>query len=196
VTNIEYAHADIMKLGSLNRVFELIESIGVLHHLEDPAVGLRGLLSMLKPGGVIGVGLYSEKARRAIVSARSFIAERGYRPVIDDIRAARQELIRRSQAIPSESMTIFRDFFDTSGCRDLLFNVMEHRFTIPQIKSLLAEHSLNFLGFELTPETRQQFLMRFPGEESLLDLDKWDAFETAQPHTFIRMYVFYAQKLP
>ena len=86
--NIEYAHADILKLGSIGRTFDLIELIGVLHHLSDPAAGLNVLLSLLKPGGIIGIGLYSERARRAIVAARAFIAERGYRPMVEDIRAA------------------------------------------------------------------------------------------------------------
>ena len=194
VANIEYAHADILKLGSIGRTFDLIESIGVLHHLADPAAGWNVLLSLLKPSGVIGIGLYSERARRAIVAARAFIAERGYRPVVEDIRAARQELIRRSIVVPSDSVVIFRDFFDTSGCRDLLFNVMEHRFTIAQIKAFLTENVLTFLGFELTPQIREQFLERFPGEESLVDLDKWDLFEAAHPETFIGMYVFYARK--
>jgi SAM-dependent methyltransferase len=194
VANIEYAHADILKLGSIGRTFDLIESIGVLHHLSDPAAGWDVLLSLLKPGGVIGIGLYSERARRAIVAARAFIAERGYRPVVEDIRAARQELTRRSIVVPSDSVVIFRDFFDTSGCRDLLFNVMEHRFTIAQIKAFLTENVLTFLGFELTPQIRAQFLERFPGEESLVDLDKWDLFEAAHPETFVGMYVFYARK--
>jgi hypothetical protein len=165
-----------------------------LHHLSDPAAGWNVLLSLLKPRGVIGIGLYSERARRAIVSAHRFIAERGYRPVAEDIRAARQELIRRSIAIPSDSVIIFRDFFDASGCRDLLFNVMEHRFTIAQIKSFLNDNGLTFLGFEISPDVHARFLQQFPREESLTDLDKWDAFEAAHPKTFVSMYVFYAQK--
>ena len=53
---------------------------------------------------------------------------------------------------------------------------------------------LTFLGFELSPQVRARFLERFPGEESLIDLDKWDLFEATHPETFIGMYVFYAAK--
>ncbi len=194
VRNIEYAHADILKLGAIGREFDLIESIGVLHHLSDPEAGARVLLSLLKPGGVIGIGLYSERARRAIVAARTFIAERGYRATIQDIRACRQDLIRRSSAVPSDSVVIFRDFFDASGCRDLLFNVMEHRFTIPRIKAFLDDNALTFLGFEIQPEVRARFLAQFSTEKSLTDLDKWDLFEAANPQTFVGRYIFYAQK--
>ena len=77
---IQYAQADIMKLPSIGATFDIIEASGVLHHLADPFAGWRVLLSMLRPGGIMLLGLYSETARRDIVAARDFIAERGYQP--------------------------------------------------------------------------------------------------------------------
>jgi hypothetical protein len=44
------------------------------------------------------------------------------------------------------------DFYSMSGCHDIFFNVMEHRFTILKIKAFLHEHGLSFLGFELDPK--------------------------------------------
>src|SRR5581483_12481339 len=35
VQNIEYAQADILRLPSLSRSFDLIEATGVLHHMAD-----------------------------------------------------------------------------------------------------------------------------------------------------------------
>ena len=54
--NIEYGQADILKLGSIGRQFDLIEAVGVLHHLSDPATGWRALLSLLRPKGLMFVG--------------------------------------------------------------------------------------------------------------------------------------------
>jgi SAM-dependent methyltransferase len=79
IANIEYAQADILKLGSLGRSFDLIEPVGVLHHLRDWSQGWRVLLALLRPGGFMHVGLYSELARADIRAARAFIAERGAR---------------------------------------------------------------------------------------------------------------------
>src|SRR5215471_19250288 len=59
---IEYVQADILKLGSIERTFDLIDASGVLHHLADPLAGWRALLSLLRPGGFMRVGLYSELA--------------------------------------------------------------------------------------------------------------------------------------
>jgi SAM-dependent methyltransferase len=74
VRNIEYAQADIMKLGSIGKTFDMIESIGVLHHLAEPEAGWRQRLSLLRPGGFMRLGLYSERARQHVVAARKLIS--------------------------------------------------------------------------------------------------------------------------
>jgi len=189
--NLEYGQADILKLGSLGRSFDLIESSGVLHHLADPLAGWRVLLALLRPGGFMAVGLYSEIARGQIVEARAFIAERGYRSTADDIRRCRQALFDdgRFKAIVTSG-----DFFSTSGCRDLLFHVQEHRLTIPQIADFIAENGLSFVGFELDHAASAKYLHRFPQDKSMTDLACWDAFEREHPHTFAGMYQFWVQK--
>ena len=187
--NIEYGQADILKLGSIDRRFDLIEAVGVLHHLSDPATGWRALLSLLRPKGLMFVGLYSALARRTVIAARSFIAERGYCPTEEDIRTCRQDLIARAQVPP------FNDFFSTSGCRDLMFNVMEHQFTIPQIKVFLDANHLTFLGFEQLPSgVLGQFQHQFSDAIAQRDLASWAAFEQVHPLTFARMYLFWLQK--
>jgi 2-polyprenyl-3-methyl-5-hydroxy-6-metoxy-1,4-benzoquinol methylase/Flp pilus assembly protein TadD len=189
LTNIEYGQADILKLASLGRRFDVIETVGVLHHLADPAAGWRVLLSLLRPHGLMLVGLYSATARQSLTEMRAFIAERGYGATAEDIRACRQDLIRRSGMPP------FRDFSSTSGCRDLLFNVMEHQFTIPQIEEFVDENRLTFLGFEqLPPDALRQFQQQFPDAGALRDLGSWHTFEQMHPLTFGNMYFFWVQK--
>jgi 2-polyprenyl-3-methyl-5-hydroxy-6-metoxy-1,4-benzoquinol methylase len=189
LTNIEHAQADILKLDSLDRQFDVIETAGVLHHLADPAAGWQILLSLLRPNGLMFVGLYSAMARRSLTAARAAIAERGYRATADDIRACRQDLIARSGLPP------FRDFSSTSGCRDLLFNVMEHQFTIPQIAAFLDSNRLTFLGFEqLLPDTLEKFRERFSNPDAVRDLTSWHRFEERHPYTFSNMYFFWVQK--
>jgi hypothetical protein len=82
------------------------------------------------------------------------------------------------------------DFYSTSGCRDMFFNVMEHRLTIADIKSFLDEQGFAFLGFELDPKIIEQFRQRHSAADALTELDAWQAFETANPRTFLNMYVF------
>ncbi len=187
--NIDYGQADILRLDELERRFDVVEAVGVLHHLADPEAGWRVLLSLLRPDGLMFVGLYSALARRAVTAARAFIAERGFRANAEDIRACRQEMIRRGTVPP------FADFSSMSGCRDLLFNVMEHQFTIPRIKAFLDANNLTFLGFgQVPPGTMGEFRTRYPGAGHLGNLESWHAFEQAHPSAFSNMYFFWVQK--
>ena len=191
--NIEYAKADILRLASLGRSFDRIEVVGVLHHLADPEEGWRALLSLLQPNGTMRVGLYSETARRSIASARAYIADRGYKPTIADIRQCRQDVIRNCEGRGWMNVIETPDFYNASGCRDLLFNVIEHRFTIWRIKAFLDRHGLSFLGFEREPWVAQKFQEQFEAA-ALTDLDAWSAFEAANPLAFRHMYVFSIRK--
>ena len=191
---IEFAQADILKLGSIGREFDFIDASGVLHHLADPWQGWRVLLSLLRPGGTMNIGLYSDLARRNVAAARDLIAQRGYRPIPQDIRLCRQDIIASDDAL-LKSLTGSQDFYTTSECRDLLFHVQELRITLPQIKAFVAANDLYFGGFNLESTVLQKFAVRFPGR-GLTDLDCWDAFEAEAPDTFRGMYQFQVRKPP
>ncbi len=193
LTNIEFGQADIMNLATIGRKFDLIDASGVLHHLADPWAGWRVLLSLLRPGGSMQVGLYSETARRNVVAARALIAERGYKPVPHDIRRCRDDIAASDDAL-LKSLTQGQDFYATSECRDLLFHVQERRITLPEIQSFVAVNNLKFAGFIVDAATVQRFVARFPEPAALTDLDRWHAFETEAPGTFVAMYQFQVQK--
>jgi tetratricopeptide (TPR) repeat protein/SAM-dependent methyltransferase len=191
-SNVEYGQADILKLGALGRTFDLIESSGVLHHLGDPLAGWNVLLSLLRPGGFMMIGLYSEIARAAIVRTRAFIAEQGYGATARDIRRCRQALIASGREFSNVIASV--DFFSTSGCRDLLFHVQEHRFSIPEIARFIAQNGLAFVGFDLDHFTLQRYIAKFPHDTAMSDLASWEMFERANPSTFSGMYQFWVQK--
>ncbi len=194
LTSIEFAQADIMKLGSLGRSFDVIESIGVLHHLADPLAGWRVLLSLLRPGGIMRLGFYSEAARRGVVLAREFIAEHGYGSTAEDIRRCRQELMNSSESTGFGFAIKSTDFFSTSACRDLLFHVQEHRMTLAGIDAFLRENNLQFLGFANQSDIFRGYRQRFPDDPAATNLANWQIFENENPDTFVGMYQFCIQK--
>ena len=88
------------------------------------------------------------------------------------------------------------DFFSLSECRDLLFHVQEHRFTIPQIEEALEALKLRFLGFELRDQAAlRKFRKSYPGKHALTSLPVWHKFELENPDTFRAMYQFYCKKM-
>jgi tetratricopeptide (TPR) repeat protein/2-polyprenyl-3-methyl-5-hydroxy-6-metoxy-1,4-benzoquinol methylase len=193
ISNIEYAHADILKLGDVARTFDIIESVGVLHHMADPFTGWRILLSLLRPGGFMYLGFYSELARRYVVKAREIIAARGYSNTPDDIRRFREDLVQ-IPGVELQSLSQFPDFFSMSECRDLLFHVQEHRLTLGQIESFLTDVGLHFIGFEVDRSVLHQYRIRFTDDPSCTDLRNWASFEADNPDTFSGMYQFWVQK--
>ncbi|NQV82975.1 MAG: tetratricopeptide repeat protein [Rhodospirillales bacterium] len=197
-SNIEYAQADIMELGSLGRQFDLIECAGVLHHLGDPLAGWRILLDLLRPGGIMMIALYSESARQDVVKGRSLITEMGYTASADDIRRCRQEIITKAEGGNREMAKICngRDFFSLSECRDLLFHVQEHCFTLPRIEAALQDLSLTFLGFEMQNQrVMEVFKKSHPARQALTSLSLWHEFELENPDTFRGMYQFWCRKM-
>lgn len=199
IATIDYAQADVLELGSLGRQFDIIESTGVLHHLADPLAGWRVLVGLLRPGGVMKIALYSDLARRGVVKARAMIAAEGYAASPQDIRRLRQEILAASSDIDPDlaALARFGDFYSLSECRDLLFHVEEHRFTLPQIEAALDALGLRFLGFELADkEALRRFRQAHSTPGALSSLALWHAFEQANPDTFAGMYQFWCRKLP
>jgi 2-polyprenyl-3-methyl-5-hydroxy-6-metoxy-1,4-benzoquinol methylase/Tfp pilus assembly protein PilF len=196
ITNIEYAQADILKLDDIGRTFDIIESVGVLHHLADPFTGWRILLSLLRPGGFMFLGFYSELARRPLVKAREIIAERGYCGTPDAIRGFRQHFAVTNPGVELQSLSQFPDFFSTSECRDMLFHVQEHRLTLSQIEGFLVDFGLHFIGFDLDRSVLHQYRARFTDDPFATHLRNWATFEADNPDTFAGMYQFWIQKPP
>ena len=198
ISNIEYAQGDIMEIGGIGRRFDLIESSGVLHHLDDPIAGWRGLTGLLRPGGLMMIALYSETARQDIIDGRSLIAEKGYTASPEDIRRCRQDIIAMAEDGNREWEKICngKDFFSLSECRDMLFHVQEHRFTLPGIDDALTSLKLKFLGFQIRDQiTLKKFRESHPNKDALTSLALWHKFELKNPDTFRGMYQFWCKKM-
>jgi len=195
IGNIEYRQADILALGELTERFDVVDCTGVLHHLEDPVAGWRILCSLLRPGGMMRIGLYSEVARRHVVRAREFIAAGGFPPTPEGIRACRAAILARPDDALLARVARGEDFYSLSACRDLIFHVQEQRFSLPQIAGLLPDLGLQFVGFEWPDnDTPARYRARFPADRALTDLEHWHRFEMDRPDTFALMYQFWVRK--
>jgi tetratricopeptide (TPR) repeat protein len=194
--NIEFLHADILQLKKLNRKFDIIESLGTLHHMKDPIQGLKVLTKLLEPYGFIKLGLYSNLARKEVVELKELIKDKKIKNTNQDIKIFRQLIINQKRNSLSQNITSSNDFFSTSSVRDLLFHVQEHRFTITEISKILKDLNLEFLGFEVkNPSLKSKFLKQFPNDKKAILLDNWNTFEKNNSTTFSSMYVFWLKKI-
>ena len=186
-------HADILSLKKLKKQFDIIECVGVLHHMGDPMAGWRVLVDCLKEGGLLKVGLYSDLARREIIEIRKDTSQSNIGSTDAEMKSYRKVLIREKKDY-FKMVKSNLDFYSMSALRDLIFNVQEHRFTIPQIKDCLDKLGLRFCGFN-KKDLIEKFSKSNTAELDLYDLDKWQTFEVSNPNSFAGMYQFWCQKV-
>ena len=192
LARIRYLQADLLQLGSIGERFHVIECTGVLHHLAEPLAGWRVLKSLLAPQGLMRIGLYSELARRHVVRARELA--RSFAATPQDIRRFRARVRASGDDDMIARLERSEDFFSVSGCRDLMFHVQEHRFTLPRIASMIDELGLDFLGFELRdPTVSASYRSRFAEDPERRNLARWHAYEEEFPDTFSKMYQFWVR---
>jgi SAM-dependent methyltransferase len=191
-TDIELAQADLLELGAQPRRFDLIECVGVLHHLADPSEGLRVLTGLLRPGGLMRLGLYSRRGRQPLAAARALAKD--YPTTAVGVRALRAAILAAPPGDPVRGALGFGDFYATSTCRDLLMHVQEHQMDLTEISRLLEGAGLRLIGFSVSAAVGAAYQRRFPGDLARTDLDNWATFEADHPATFAGMYQFWVQK--
>ena len=192
ITNIEYLHADILNLDKLNKKFDIIECVGVLHHMEDPEAGLKVLIDLLEPHGFLKLGLYSETSRKHIVEVRNSLKKNIFNR-ITDLRDCREYIKNNIHNNSFQKLTYNYDFYSSSSIRDLIFHVHEHRFTLDKISKLLNSYNLEFLGFT-SEEAKKKYSIIYPEDSVNINIENWNKFEIENPDTFQSMYQFWLRK--
>ena len=195
IKNINFYHLDLLDLELLNKKFDIIISTGCLHHMEKPEDGLESLVNVLKPQGLIYLGLYSKRARSEIEWIRKYIQKKKIDFTEDNIRVFRTKILNSKNKKFQFIKDLF-DFFSLSNFRDLLFNYTEHTYDFIKIKELLESKKLNFIAFnEMNSNTAKLFKVHFPNVNEKSLLESWDKFEKIYPKTFIGMYKFWIKKI-
>jgi SAM-dependent methyltransferase len=145
--NIVWESRSLLDLpGSGLGPFDYIDCCGVLHHLPDPAEGLRALTSVLAPDGGLGLMVYAPHGRTGVYMVQD--ALRLLAPA-EETPAARLDVARRvMRHLPETNWLRQNRFLDDHvnggdpGLYDLLLNPRDRAFSVPQFAALLAEAGL------------------------------------------------------
>ncbi len=143
LANIVWERRSLLDLpGSGLGPFDYIDCCGVLHHLPEPAVGLRALASVLAPGGGIGLMVYAPHGRTGVYMLQD--ALRVLAPAAEP-PAARLDVAKRvMRHLPETAWlrqnTYFGDHIEggDAGLYDLLLNPRDRSFTVPALAELLG----------------------------------------------------------
>jgi SAM-dependent methyltransferase len=147
LTNIDWQQRSLFDLpGSGLGPFDYIDCCGVLHHLPDPAEGLAALLSVLAPGGGLGLMVYAPHGRTGVYmvqDALRLLAPEHQPPAI------RLDIARRVMRHLPESNWLrwnsnFADHLNggDAGFYDLLLNPRDRAFDITRLHRLLHDSGL------------------------------------------------------
>jgi SAM-dependent methyltransferase len=74
--NIEFVRLPIEDVEQLGRTFDFVSCHGVLHHLADPAAGLRALGRVTRPDGALSLMVYARYGRAGIYMMQELFRDR------------------------------------------------------------------------------------------------------------------------
>ena len=63
VTGVQFVETDLHHPGLRKNAFDVVYTSGVLHHTHDPRLSFEAIVPLLRPGGMIVMGLYNAFAR-------------------------------------------------------------------------------------------------------------------------------------
>ncbi len=147
LTHIAWESRSLLDLpGSGLGPFDYIDCCGVLHHLPDPAAGLRALTAVLAPGGGMGLMVYAPHGRTGVYmmqdALRALVPPETPAPA--RIEAARRLLRSLPETNWFRANRNFQDHISggDAGVFDLLLNPRDRAYTVPDLAALLAEAGL------------------------------------------------------
>ena len=148
LNNIIWEQRSLLDLpGSGLGTFDYIDCCGVLHHLPDPAEGLRALLSVLAPGGGLGLMVYAPHGRTGVYMLQE--ALRLLAPS-NEAAPARLDVAKRVMRHLPETAWLRRNGFlddhvngGDAGLYDLLLNPRDRAFSVRDLHALLAGEGMD-----------------------------------------------------
>ena len=167
LTNITWVHYSLMSLPALGLgKFDYINCSGVLHHLADPDLGLRVLLSALKPDGAIGLmlyattgrtGVYQMQALMRLVNAVDTTQEADDSRKIANTRDLLGSLPANNWFMRSESLHHDHKLGD-AGIYDLLLHSQDRSYSVGELFDWLGTEHGKHLAFSDVQRGRAPYL--------------------------------------
>jgi ubiquinone/menaquinone biosynthesis C-methylase UbiE len=166
LANLSFHTGSLLDVAGLGLgPFDYIDCCGVLHHLADPLAGLRALVSVLAPGGGLGLMLYGALGRTGV-----YPLQRALRRLVSDQPVPRQVALARHLLAALPESNWFRrnphlgdHLSGDAGLYDLLLNPRDRAYTVDEVVELMAAAGLRISGF--LPPLRYEPALLLPAGE-------------------------------
>ena len=124
-----FVETDLRDPGFRAQAFDVVYSSGVLHHTPDPRAAFAAMARLVKPGGMIVLGLYNVYARLPHRVRRAIGRLSGFKWIPFD------PVLRARDAEPERRKAWFRDQYE---------HPEEHRHTLAEVQRWFADNGVDY----------------------------------------------------
>jgi len=180
--------------------FDYINSVGVLHHLREPASGLQALAGLLAPSGLLHLFLYADGGRWEIHRSQKALSLLQAGTGTEGLRLGRQLF----QQLPADNRLRRHheqrwavDTAADANFADMYLHPQETSYNLERLFAFVAQSDLEFVGFS-NPEVWDPARL-LQGELleralSLPERQRWELVETLDPD--ISHFEFFLARSP
>lgn len=152
-TRVEFHHLSLFDADQLEGEFDLINSVGVLHHTSDPIRGIQALANKLAAGGLLHIFVYGELGRWEIRLMQEAIAllqgdQRG--DYVDGVKIGRELFanLPETNALSRREKERWSMENTQDACfADMYVHPQEIDYNVNTLFELIDASGLEFLGF-------------------------------------------------
>lgn len=127
---VQFIETDLHRPGLREGSFDVVYSSGVLHHTPDPRAAFARVVRLIRPGGMIVLGLYNAFARIPFRLRRLVARLSGYRFILfDPVLCDRENEPARREA----------------WLRDQYQHPEEHRHTLAEVQGWFTENGVDYV---------------------------------------------------
>jgi SAM-dependent methyltransferase len=151
VKNVRFYNLPLERLPELGLTFDFVSASGVLHHLPDPAAGLKAIGDVLDPQGAVSVMVYGKYGRTGIYMLQEALRLVNETETAADLtpehirfayHLARQVPARHPMASRSRGREM-QEGKDT-GVVDLLLHANDIPFDVPAVYKMCRDAGMRF----------------------------------------------------
>lgn len=201
---VEFHHLSLYEAEKLPGEFDLINCVGVLHHLPDPKRGIQSLAAKLAPGGLFHIFVYGELGRWEIQLMQKAIAilqgnKRGdYRDGVQIGRQIFNSLSADNRLVKREKERWSMENQQDECFADMYVHPQEIDYNVESLFELIDASGLEFVGFSNPKMWELERLLGKTPElmkraETLSDRQRYRLIELLDPESFTHYEFFLAR---
>jgi SAM-dependent methyltransferase len=201
---VDFHHLSLYDADQLPGKFDLINCVGVLHHLPDPIRGIQSLATKLAPGGLMHVFVYAELGRWEIKLMQQAIAllqgkkQGDYRDGVQVGREIFKTLPENNRLVQREQERWSMENQRDECFADMYVHPQEIDYNIETLFQLIDASGLKFLGFSNPRQwTLDRLLAKNPDlmqrAEGLSDRQRYRLLELLDPSSVTHYEFFLAR---